>query len=251
MKKLILLSFMSCLTLFVVAQTNKEVIDPFTESSEGYIDPDQRITYQINFQNTGTGRINYMTILDTLDDDLDINTVVFENSSHLMIPAILDGKVLRFNLPSIQLPDSSMNEPESHGFVVFSVVPKPGLPAGTLITNMASIYFETKPRIKTNSTLNTLIAESDTVTTNLFSLEEKRGFSVYPNPFIEEIQVAFSHPNTMFEQLIIHDITGRKIFSANISGRKSIAIDAANFPAGIYIYRLTGKEMLMGRLVKR
>jgi hypothetical protein len=54
------------------------------------------------------------------------------------------------------LPDSVNNEPESHGFVSFTVRPEPELPLLTELNNTTAIYFDNNPPIITNTTWSTI-----------------------------------------------------------------------------------------------
>ena len=62
--------------------------------------------------------------------------------------------VLTFTFDNILLPDSTSNEPGSHGFVQFSVQPKAGLVPKTRIDNFSDIYFDYNEPVRTNSTVN-------------------------------------------------------------------------------------------------
>jgi hypothetical protein len=63
---------------------------------------------------------------------------------------------LVFDYKNINLPDSSANEPESHGFVTFQVKQVPNLATGTEINNNVGIYFDLNDPIITNTTLHTI-----------------------------------------------------------------------------------------------
>lgn len=123
----------------------------------GNIEPLQDwLTYTINFQNTGNAQANYVYILDSLDSNLDWNTFELLSCSHYNITQILAGGIVRFNFPSINLPDSTSNESQSHGFIQYKIKPKPNLPVGTTINNKAGIYFDYNPPIITNIVRDTI-----------------------------------------------------------------------------------------------
>lgn len=66
-----------------------------------------------------------------------------------------DGEV-EFRFENILLPDSNVNELESHGFVEYSIMPKKGLPPLAKIGSPAAIYFDFNAPIITNDVLNTI-----------------------------------------------------------------------------------------------
>ncbi|RZK44877.1 MAG: hypothetical protein EOO94_04855, partial [Pedobacter sp.] len=76
------------------------------------------INYLVRFQNTGTDTAFNIVVTDTLDTRLDASSFQMLDASH---PAIIkrDGRALTFEFINIQLPDSNVNEPLSHGFIKF------------------------------------------------------------------------------------------------------------------------------------
>ena len=105
------------------------------------LDEGDVLRYMIRFQNTGTDTAFNVVIRDTLDINLDWDSVTMIVASH---PYHLrqQGEKLEWTFTDIKLPDSTINEPASHGFVVFNVKPKAGLRVGDKIRNQASIYFD-------------------------------------------------------------------------------------------------------------
>ncbi|MEM6804680.1 MAG: T9SS type A sorting domain-containing protein, partial [Bacteroidota bacterium] len=124
---------------------------------EGFIEADEVLTYTIRFQNTGNADAINIFILDSLDQDFDINSLKIVGQSHApMITEILEDRVLKFRFDNIHLPDSTTDEKNSHGYVMFEVAPLAGLATGTELTNRAGIYFDFNEPIITNTVLNTI-----------------------------------------------------------------------------------------------
>jgi uncharacterized repeat protein (TIGR01451 family) len=119
-------------------------------------DKNGKLTYTIQFQNTGNAPAQHIYIIDTLDANLDIST--FELLAYTVQPVVqLIGNVARFNFPNINLPDSNSNEPGSHGFVQFRIKLKDSLQLHTAIENTSSIYFDFNPPVQTNTVVDTLL----------------------------------------------------------------------------------------------
>jgi uncharacterized repeat protein (TIGR01451 family) len=118
--------------------------------------PNTDLQYVIRFQNTGTDTAFTVVIRDTLDTDLNIFTVTSGVSSHNYSFTMHGPRVLEWTFNNINLPDSSANEPESHGFVTFQVKQVPNLATGTEINNNVGIYFDLNDPIITNTTLHTI-----------------------------------------------------------------------------------------------
>jgi len=82
-----------------------------------------------------------------------------------MITEVLRGKVIKFRFDNINLPDSTTDEENSHGYVIFEIDPLPNVPVGSEIKNSTSIYFDFNEPVKTNTVRNTLldvVPENDT-----------------------------------------------------------------------------------------
>jgi uncharacterized repeat protein (TIGR01451 family) len=106
------------------------------------INGDRWLTYTINFQNTGTAPAEHIYILDTLDASLDVSTFQLLAFSKQPYVQILSGGIAKFNFPNIYLPDSTSNEPASHGYVQYRMKAKDSLSAGVQIANTGYIYFD-------------------------------------------------------------------------------------------------------------
>ncbi len=116
---------------------------------------DGKLTYTIQFQNTGNAPAQHIYIMDTLSASLDAST--FELLAYSHQPQVqLIGNNLRFNFPNINLPDSTNDEPNSHGYVQFSIKLKDSLPLGTTVNNTSFIYFDFNPPVQTNTVTDTL-----------------------------------------------------------------------------------------------
>jgi len=124
----------------------KEVNPTMLESTQGWL------TYTIYFQNTGNAPAQNIYLLDTLPALVDENTVQLLSWSFEPMVQV-NGNVIRFNFPNINLADSMSNEPESHGYVQFKVQTVNGLVDGLQIQNRAYIYFDFNPPVITNDAI--------------------------------------------------------------------------------------------------
>ena len=77
--------------------------------------------------------------------------------------------VLYFNFENIYLPDSTSNEPESHGYVRFKIRTLNDPSIGEEIENTSYIYFDNNPPIKTNSTYHIYGVSKYEINENLYS----------------------------------------------------------------------------------
>ncbi len=139
---------------------NDKLVMPEGFLEENYTLFGEELTYTVRFQNTGTDTAFNIVITDVLDTDLDWSTFRIIAQSHVM-ETTLDPQtgLVSFSFPDILLPDSTVNEIESHGFVKYAIAPKDNLPENTAIENFANIFFDFNPPIITNTTLNTFVSE--------------------------------------------------------------------------------------------
>jgi serine protease len=124
----------------------------------GIILPTDTLTYLIEFQNTGTDTAFNIAVRDLLDTDLDVSSVQPGASSHPYAFGIVDPGELVFTFSNINLPDSNVNEPASHGFVQFRVLSRSDVWPGADIANTASIFFDFNPAVLTNTVHNQIAA---------------------------------------------------------------------------------------------
>lgn len=204
-------------------------------------------TYTIHFQNTGTAQAFNIRLVDTLSNNLDLETFQVINYSHHNTIS-LQNKVLTVRFPNIMLPDSTSNLEGSKGFVQYRVKPKPNLPLGTQIQNTAYIYFDYNAPIVTNTTLNEY-----TQSASIKEIKTNASISVYPNPGTGKFKIQIDNGQLSMDnyQLSIYNILGEKIYQSEIQNQKS-EIDISQQPNGIYIVRVNGsKQSLNQRIIKQ
>ena len=211
----------------------------------GAVDTSQQaFIFTVYFQNTGNAPAEDIYILDTLSNNLDASSFTFLSSSHNVITQLLQGNVLRFNFPDINLADSTNNEPESHGFVQFKLNRKAGLPPGTVISNKAYIYFDYNPAIITNTASATL-----TLPVGLNENHTSNSMTVYPNPSSGKLNILFAKPIAR-GTVEIQSILGEKILKQNIYNRSEMVITPENISDGIYFVKVfDGNETLCRKLI--
>ncbi len=151
----------SCFTIRDSYDPNELIASPTGWGTEHKILKEELITYKIGFQNTGSADAVSIVLVDTLSSALDLTSLKIVNSTHSIskveISPVADGRIkLSITYAGINLPPSSSNEPSSHGYVEFSILPKSTVAIGTQIKNRAFIYFDFNSYIETNSVLQTI-----------------------------------------------------------------------------------------------
>ena len=128
----------------------------------GYEEPhfilnETELEYLIRFQNTGNAPAINVWVTDTIDDNFDLDSFELLTYSHSVMTTIkTDERVIEYYFEDIMLPDSTNNEPDSHGFISYRIDPYPDLEIGTELNNTANIYFDNNAPVITNTTWNTI-----------------------------------------------------------------------------------------------
>lgn len=233
-----------CIPVVNSFDPNAKEVFPKGDGAAGYIPfntPD--LTYTIHFQNTGTAQAYNVSIIDTLDSDLDVNSLLILGTSHYATPQWIAPGVVKFNFFNIYLPDSGSSQSASNGFIRFKVKLKASLPFGTSIRNKARIYFDYNPAVVTNSVINTL--------NNINEINEnlKNGLcvSVYPNPMRDNANfvVKSNILNDMFSLELI-DILGNKVISKKEFNNKEFTLSRNGLINGIYFYKIYNINGILG-----
>ncbi|MFI5219496.1 MAG: T9SS type A sorting domain-containing protein, partial [Bacteroidia bacterium] len=193
------------------------------------------LEYLIRFQNTGNDTAFNVTVIDYLDGDLDFSTFNLISSSHSVLSELKNNGELKFTFNNILLPDSNINEPESHGFIKYRIMAKAGLPNYTAVQNSAFITFDLNAPVVTNTTLNTLVY---VIPVSVIEQVTKTGNAiVYPNPFNDFATIVFNNDKMELFNLNIRDINGSMVFTKQFKSDRVI-IQKASLAAGIYFFEL-------------
>ena len=144
-------------------------------------------------------------------------------ATHNMQVINLGNGVMRFEFPSIWLADSTTNEPESHGHLVYRIRENASATVGTEIENTAYIFFDWNDPIVTNTTYNINVMMIDGLSEN-----NELNVNVYPNPTSESVTISCEGD---FDYQLV-DLSGRIISSGSATDSDSSSI--SNTAVGIY-----------------
>ncbi len=204
---------------------NDKLLTPNVLSPAQVAEGTTPLEYTIRFQNTGTYLAERVVILDTLSEDLQWETMRFIASSHTNHWYIADG-VLHVIHNDIMLPDSTSDEPGSHGFIKFSMLPKTDLVDGETISNIAHIVFDFNEPIITPPAVFSVDIEA-----RIEALEADRALQLVPNPASDRVQLRMDGTSMM--RYHISDALGRPVISGNATPHGWI--DVHGLSAGPYV----------------
>lgn len=202
---------------------------------------DNYLHYVIRFQNTGTASAINVTVTNTLDEDLDWDTLQIDGISHNNYITIRNGNQMTFDFKSIYLPYSLANEPGSHGFICYKIKPKNNAVSGDLFHNDAQIYFDYNSAIHTNTVVTEVLSP---LSNHDFGNNNKA--SLFPNPTNGKIYI---FTNFDIKSLAVYNMSGQKI--AGI--QNNIEIDLSGYSGGMYFIKIedtTGKTIIKKILKK-
>jgi uncharacterized repeat protein (TIGR01451 family) len=216
---------------------NDKHVAPKGEGPNGNIlASDLLLTYNINFQNTGNAPAYNIVIEDTLSDKLDITTFNVLQTSHPYQLEVVNNQIIKWKFYNIMLPDSTTNEPASHGHIHYQIRQKNGNQLGDVIKNKAYIYFDYNPPIITNETINTIY--QPTGVKNTAALRNQ--VVIYPNPASTEVYIDAERE---FTQYTIYNQQMSVIESKSFPSTKSKKLNIAALSNGIYFIKTNNGEM--------
>jgi len=194
---------------------------------KGYTLFDSKLSYTIRFQNTGTDTAFNIKIIDTLDSKLDIQSFRISSYSHPCTYDIDENGIVTIAFNNILLPDSIVNEPESHGYVKYTVLPQSGFKENTEVSNTAYIYFDYNPAIVTNTMVNTFVNElpKDSLPQSM-NIKDSSICHLYPIPAREYVVVSTNN-----DEYKIYNLLGQIIKTGIIKNSQILVHD---LQSGIY-----------------
>ncbi|MBP6730476.1 MAG: T9SS type A sorting domain-containing protein, partial [Chitinophagales bacterium] len=125
---------------------NKLVDKPeVTPGFSGYL------TYNINFENIGTGKATRVKVRDYLPHTLDFSTFEMLGASHPYTVNWSSDSIVEFVFYPIALTPKSIDSVHSHGHIWYRIKPLQPMAAGSYISNSAGIYFDDEDVVNTEA----------------------------------------------------------------------------------------------------
>jgi uncharacterized repeat protein (TIGR01451 family) len=216
---------------------DKQVTFNNSKTPPSVIDPSTELIYTIRFQNTGNYPADFVKVVDTLSDKLDLTTFRLIAISHKGDVSIRNKNVMTFDFNPIYLPDSIRDEKGSHGFIKFAIKPKKSLTKDEAIRNTGYIYFDYNPAIITNTVETVNQKVNSILTPSVFT----ENLKIYPNPANRSLNIEIEDEQFKEGFLNIYDMTGRLILSQNVSNKLSV-IDVSFLSVGEFICTIKSKD---------
>jgi hypothetical protein len=172
-----------------------------------------------------------VVVVDEMSTNLDINTYEFIGSSHNCIIQ-RNGHTTTYKFMNIMLPDSTNNEPESHGSITFKVNALSSLNIGDQIIDYTNIYFDFNDPVLTEDAILTIVGP-----TNALSMLHNEAITLSPNPADDFVNVNVTTAVDAQVVITIIDATG-KVYAQQQrsikSGINKLILNTTELSQGIY-----------------
>lgn len=193
---------------------NEIIVSPNGEGDDGNIShKTEELSYLIRFQNEGNWRTYKVRVENDVDTSLDISTLALGKISH-PVRLIVRGRTLVWNFDNINLSPKAIDEPNSHGFINYTIKLRKNLPVGRKIKNTAGIYFDYNDPIITNTTVSTLsLKVSNSLQSSIedyldFDLIKQNGiYSLTSSNLIDDISIYNLEGKLLLNQTVKSDLS--------------------------------------------
>jgi uncharacterized repeat protein (TIGR01451 family) len=195
-----------------------------------------KLTYTINFENTGNDTAFNIYVMDTLSDNVDpmsMNIVAASATMNTSKYTMGGHTTIKFDFPDINLPDSSHHN-QCDGMFTFTVNVKNGLPDGTTIFNHAGIFFDYNPVVMTNTVEN--VTGTPPNTTGIVQLNQE-AISLYPNPATNDLTIKMNKDS--YSSFTMTNGIGQVIMQQPLTATQT-HVDIKTLPAGLYYIQFRG-----------
>ncbi len=208
---------------------NDKAVYPVGIGPMNYVSMNQRLDYLIRFQNTGNDTAFKVVVVDTLDGSFDFSTFTILGSSHQVQTELSPAGQITFTFDNILLPDSNVNEPGSHGYVLYNIKGRSSNADPTSVNNTAYIFFDQNAPVQTNTTLTTF---SDNYL-GVGDLVSNSVISIAPNPFNGEARI--NCESCQGEYILqLTDLVGKVVQTQRVTGN-NWTISKGSLTQGTYL----------------
>ncbi|GAB4242420.1 MAG: T9SS type A sorting domain-containing protein [Saprospiraceae bacterium] len=199
------------------------------------------LDYLIRFQNTGNFPATFVEVLDTLENSLDFRTLEMQAASHDYVLSFPEEGILKWRFDNINLPDSTSDEPNSHGYIAFRIKTMPGLALDKVVRNRAGIYFDFNEVVLTN------YAETSFFLVSTVEPSRNSAFlEVFPNPSKQLIVV--KKASAVPEKAHLFSPEGKLLKALLLTGKET-AVDLSGLPDGLLV--LITESGAVAKVLKR
>ncbi|MBK9275855.1 MAG: DUF11 domain-containing protein [Flavobacteriales bacterium] len=205
--------------------------------TEYYPAEDSYLDYTIRFQNTGNDTAFTVVLTDTLPELFSVASFTVLGASHPYTYQLSAQGVLRVTFSNILLPDSGTNMAASQGLFAFRIAPDHVPVVGTTITNVADIFFDFNPPIRTPDA--TVVVTAPTAVPEPARTGD---VVIHPNPARDRIEVLLP-ADLEVSGLSIAGLDGRILQHQGLAiTRGRLTVPLQGLAHGLYVLNLYSTE---------
>jgi uncharacterized repeat protein (TIGR01451 family) len=220
-------SFINEVVVTASYDPNDKTPYPTEKLDEAFIDSGEPLMYRIRFQNTGTDTAFNITVRDTLDlDKFNPSSIRLIGASHEYTFRIEQNNIAIWEFANILLPDSNVNEPGSHGFILLELDLLPGLTDGDVVENRAGIYFDFNPVVLTDYAISRVDFSS-----GINELVGNSQITIYPNPAQNQL-IVYQEQWQMGSSIKLFDLSGKLMVTETLTAQRT-ELNTTSLPNGI------------------
>lgn len=223
-------------TIVGAIDPNEKYVHPMNDDF-GYTFAGQDLNYKILFQNEGTYYATNVTVVDIIDEGLDIETLREVVSSHNFTMEV-KGREVTFRFRNIMLPTKDENEEKSQGFIQFKITPKADISEEYEVHNTAGIIFDFEDPIYTNtvkSKMSFIIRRNGTDKGE----QNSNSLSLFPLPVSSNFTAELEDDSETMKKVRIIDVQGKEVFKLTGIDENSFEFNNGSNLHGIHIVEIT------------
>jgi uncharacterized repeat protein (TIGR01451 family) len=244
--------FASCEQVRGAFDPNEKSVEPALGLTHADIVAGKELTYTVRFQNTGTWPAERVRITDQLDTALNWQSFRLLDASHpITSMRLMPSGLLELVFDQINLPDSTNNEPSSHGFVRFAIQRKKTYAPSYTIQNKALIFFDFNEPVKTNTVKSPFLLDPVGTKSPVFKGKSDPILKLTPNPAHAQCVVDCGGTLQGKGELLVSDMRGTIKYRQRIDRLElPMVLQTGGWVSGAYWVQLTGaKGRVTGKLL--
>ena len=192
------------------------------------------LQYRIRFQNTGNDTAFNVVVYDTLEENFNRGSLQMTDISHTWEMTRWGNDILEWRFSNILLPDSNIDEPGSHGHILFDVLANEHLVPGETVSNAAAIVFDFNVPVLTNTVTTSIVQPVGFEHLEITQME----FDIHPNPASDVLQIAVDENlSSLPLQLLLLGIDGQVMKSIPVNSC-NISFELDQLADGVYLAEL-------------
>jgi hypothetical protein len=199
------------------------------------------LNYLIRFQNTGNYPTEFVHVIDTISESLDISTFRMISSSHPCEFTIRPDRSITWRFDPLALNPVSEDPLGSIGYIQFSMKLMPAsLVSLDSVINRANIYFDFNPHIVTDWAT---FRVDPLLGANQFPIDQEPVLVLYPNPASQTLRFKVQGSGFQVQSVAVIDMLGHMVLNSPPGkegpGEVSFEMDISTLAPGLYTVSAT------------